>query len=415
MKLSKPQRTISDCSARFRVAVCGRRFGKSFLAMNEVAKVARFPNKKIYLVYPSYRQAKTVMWDQIKYRMQDVGWLKKANETDLTITLINNSRISLRGADNPDSLRGVGLDFVCMDEFAMIDEKAWTEVLRPTLSDKAGSALFISTPLGTSNWAYDLYNRGLDPNEPNWASFSYSTLEGGNVPADEIEQARRDLDERTFEQEYLATFVTYRNRIYYAFDRAHNVRKYDGPEPKIIYIGMDFNINPMSIAVFVQEGDRVYAIDEIEMYSSNTEEAVEEIRARYPTAKVFVYPDPAGAARKTSAAHGQTDHTILANAGFVVKSPRGHNAVRDGINAVNSKLCNSLGQRTLFVDPKCRKIIECLEKHSFKEGTSIPDKDTGYDHMADAVRYYIDYAFPVRRDREEQPYPQRWGHAIGSR
>ena len=237
MKLSKPQRIISECSARFRVVVAGRRFGKSFLAMNEVAKVARFPNKRIYLVYPSYRQAKTVIWDQLKYRMQDIGWLKKANETDLTLTLINNSKISLRGADNPDSLRGVGLDFVCIDEFAMVDEKAWTEVLRPTLSDKAGSALFISTPLGTSNWAYDLYNRGQDPNEPNWASFSYSTLEGGNVPVEEIEQARRDLDERTFEQEYLATFVTYRNRIFYAFDRAHNVRKYEGPEPTMIYTG----------------------------------------------------------------------------------------------------------------------------------------------------------------------------------
>ena len=208
MKLSVPQQTISNDLARFRVAICGRRFGKSFLAMNEVAKVSRFPNRRSFLVYPSYRQAKAVIWDQLKYRMADLRWLKKANESDLTLTLINNSKISLRGADNPDSLRGVGLDFVCMDEFAMIDEKAWTEVLRPTLSDKQGTALFISTPLGTSNWAYDLYNRGLDPTETQWASFAYSTVDGGNVPVEEVEQARRDLDQRTFEQEYLATFVS---------------------------------------------------------------------------------------------------------------------------------------------------------------------------------------------------------------
>ena len=414
MKLSQPQRTISDCSARFRVAVCGRRFGKSFLAMNEVAKVARFPNKKIYLVYPSYRQAKTVMWDQIKYRMQDVGWLKKANETDLTITLINNSKISLRGADNPDSLRGVGLDFVCMDEFAMIDEKAWTEVLRPTLSDKAGSALFISTPLGTSNWAYDLYNRGQDPNETNWASFSYSTLDGGNVPADEIEQARRDLDARTFEQEYLATFVQYKNQIYYAFSRSRNVQVWEKPTPAILHIGLDFNVGMMSASVFAQEGNNIHAIDEIALYSSNTSEVVEEILTRYPKTKIFVYPDPAGAARKTSSS-GVTDHTILANAGFVIKAPRSHNPVRDGINAVNSKLCNANGQVSFFVDPKCKKIIEALEKHSYKEGTSIPDKDNGHDHFSDSIRYYIDYVFPVKRDRDENYYPQRWGHAIGSK
>lgn len=415
MKLSAPQQVISDSAARFRVAVCGRRFGKSFLAMNEVAKVSRFPNKRSFLVYPSYRQAKAVIWDQLKYRMQDLRWLKKANESDLTLTLVNNSRISLRGADNPDSLRGVGLDFICMDEFAMIDEKAWTEVLRPTLSDKQGTALFISTPLGTSNWAYDLYNRGLDPTETQWESFAYSTLDGGNVPESEVEQARRDLDARTFEQEYLATFVSYRNRIFYAFDRAHNVRPWTQPVPSVVHIGMDFNVSPMSIAVFAQQGDIIHAIDEIELYSSNTEEAIQEIRNRYPSSKVIVYPDPAGAARKTSATHGTTDHTLLANAGFVVKAPRSHNPIRDGINAVNSKLLSASGARTFFVDPRCKRTIESLEKHSFKEGTSIPDKDTGHDHMSDAIRYYIDYVFPVRRDREEPGLPQRWGHATGKR
>jgi len=343
----------------------------------------------------------------------DLNWVDRVNESDLTITLKNGSRISLRGADNPDSLRGVGLDGIIMDEFAMIEEKAWTEVLRPTLSDRRGTALFISTPMGTANWAYDLYNRGCDPSEHQWEAWSFRTIDGGNVSAAEIEQARRDLDQRTFNQEYLATFESYQNRIYYAFDRGTNIQEWTKPIPDIVYIGLDFNVGMMSASVFAREGDNVYAIDEIALYSSNTAEMVAEISGRYPRKKIFVYPDPSGSARKSSAS-GHTDHTILANAGFVVKAPHSHNPVRDGINAVNTKLCNAAGQRTFFVDPKCKKIIESLEKHTYKENSNnVPDKDSGFDHFSDSIRYFIDYVFPVKRDIDPRELiPRRWGHNL---
>jgi hypothetical protein len=415
MPLSKPQQTIADSPARFRVAICGRRFGKTFLSIREMAKVARMPGKVVWYIAPSYRQAKQIVWQQLKEKLYDVNWVKKVNETDLSILLKNGSVIALRGADNPDSLRGISLDFVVFDEFAMIDDDAFYSVIRPTLSDRRGTALFISTPMGTDNWAYDLYNKGQDPNEYLWDSYQYTTLDGGNVSPEEIEAAKQDLDARTFEAEYLATFVTFQNRIYYAFDRAHNVQVYDKPTPKILHIGMDFNVGMMSASVFAQEGNTIHAIDEIALHSSNTQEMSEEILARYPATKIYVYPDPSGAGRRSSADSGTTDHTILANAGFVVKAPHKHNPVRDGINAVNSKLCSARGERTFFVDPKCKKILESLEKHSYKSGTSIPDKDSGYDHFSDSIRYYIDYVFPVRRDID--PYetrPQRWGHALAA-
>jgi hypothetical protein len=256
--------------------------------------------------------------------------------------------------------------------------------------------------------------KGLDPTEHQWESFQYTTIQGGNVSEEEIEAARGDLDPRTFRQEYEATFEEYANRIYYAFDRAKSIRQYTEATPLTIHVGLDFNVGQMSASIFHQQGNTVHAIDEIAMPSSNTQEIVEEIRARYPTSKVFVYPDPAGSARKTSAASGVTDHTILANAGFIVKAPRAHNPVRDGINAVNSKLCSADGTTTFFVDPKCKKILESLEKHTYKEGSNgIPDKDSGYDHMSDAIRYYIDYVFPIRRNVDpELLKPQRWGHAL---
>jgi len=412
MSLNPGQQAVTASDARFRVVIAGRRWGKTHLAIRELAKVCRFPDKRAFYVAPTYRQAKQIVWDTLKYRLQDLGWVRGVNESDLTIRLINGSTISLRGADNPDSLRGVGLDFVVMDEFAMIDQKAWTEVLRPTLSDKQGSAMFISTPMGQSNWSYDLYQRTLQ--DPNWASFQFTTLEGGNVPVEEIEQARRDLDERTFRQEYEATFESAGNRVYYAFDRAVNVRAAPaGLEHTVIYTGWDFNIDPMSVVIAVRSGESLYVTDEISMYSSNTQEAVEEVHQRYPRARVWAYPDPASRQRKTSAG-GATDLTILQNAGFVVKAPNAHTPVRDRINAVNSRLRSASGEVTLYIDPKCRRLIEGLERQTYKAGSTTPDKDNDYNHANDALGYMIDYMFPVRRDREPIAGTQRWTHQIAN-
>lgn len=412
MALNYGQREISESTARFKVVIAGRRWGKTHLAVREMAKAARFPNRNIWYVAPTYRMCKQIVWDNLKHKLMDLNWVTKVNESDLTILLKNGSKISLRGADNPDALRGVSLDYCVLDEFAMIDSMAWTSVLRPTLSDRKGSAMFISTPTGR-NWAYDLYQKGLDSTEESWASFSYTTVQGGNVSPEEIEAARNDLDSRTFRQEYEATFEEYANRIYYAFDRSHNVKPYLGNTPSMIYVGLDFNVGMMSATLFARDGELLHAFDEVALYSSNTAEMAAELQSRYPKSRFTVFPDPAGAARKSSAEIGVTDHTILRNAGFTVKVPHSHNPVKDGINAVNSRLCNTLGIRNFLIDPKCKKTIESLEKHTYKEGTSIPDKDSGHDHFSDALRYAIDYMFPIRRDVDpNSTLPQRWGHAI---
>ena len=413
MPLSLPQRTITEDTTRFRVVVAGRRFGKTHLAIRELCWHARDPYKDVWYVAPSYKMARQIVWRKLKKKLQDLNWIAKTNETELTIILVNGSSIALKGADNYDSLRGVGLDFIVLDEFADISPDAWYETLRPTLSDKQGRALFIGTPKGIGNWSYELYQNSLDSQD--WQSFSYTTVDGGNVTAEEIESAKRDLDERTFRQEYLATFETYSGRIYYSFDRAQNVvaGELAAKDLDVIYIGMDFNVDPMSAVIAIRKGDDLCVIDEIRMFSSNTQECVDEIKSRYPKSKVWVYPDPAARQRKTSAG-GFTDLTILQNAGFIVKAPSSHTPVRDRINAVNSRLCDAKGIRHLFLLPKCKYTIEGLERHVYKEGTSQPDKDSGYDHMMDALGYMTDYLFPVRRDQDANAVkPQRWGHKIG--
>ena len=411
MPLTVPQQIIADDTHRFKVVVAGRRFGKTHLAIRQLAYYARIPNQEVWYVAPSYKQAKMIVWRKLKQRLQDLRWVKKTNESELSITLKNNSTISLKGADNEDSLRGVGLDYLIMDEFADIDSEAWYEVLRPTLADRKGQAMFIGTPKGIANWAYDLYTRNTDDSDT-WASFQFTTIQGGNVTEEEIEAARKDLDERTFRQEFLATFETYAGRIYYAFDRNTNIQKCPVDAWDILYTGWDFNIDPMSVVIAIKVGDQLYVVDEVRMYSSNTQEAVEEVRSRYPKSKIWAYPDPAARQRKTSAG-GATDITILQNAGFVVKSPNSHTPVRDRINAVNSRLCDSMGIRKLFVSQTCKYTIEGLERHTYKQGTQTPDKDSGHDHMMDALGYMVDYMFPVRRDVDPNLLaPRRLSHAV---
>jgi hypothetical protein len=125
---------------------------------------------------------------------------------------------------------------------------------------------------------------------------------------------------------------------------------------------------------------------------------------------MFVYPDPAGAQRKTSA-NGMTDHKILENKGFIVKAPRKHDLVRDRINALNARLKNANGAINLEIGKNCKFTIECLEKHSFKPNTSIPDKDTGYDHMVDALSYMVAFLFPIVKPQTAYK-PQTWGTKI---
>ena len=410
MQLSKPQWQIAQDAARWRTAICGRRFGKTFLSIRELCYAARIPKQTVWYVAPTYKQAKQIVFRPLKERLMDLRWVKKINETNLEIELKNGSVIGLRGADNYDSLRGVGLNFLVLDEFADIKPEAWYETLRPTLSDKAGRALFIGTPKGIGNWSYDIFNKGFE-DPANWSSYQFTTLDGGNVPFTEVESARSDLDEKTFNQEYCATFETYSGVIYYNFDRKANVKPYDGLLPDVIHVGIDFNIDPMSASVGIQTDAGFHFIDYLKVYGSNTNEICDEIKRRYPSKKIFVYPDASGKQRRSSA-NGMTDHIILQNAGFVVKSGNSNPAVKDRIAAVNSKLKNTVGGIGLWVDPKCKSIIEGLERQTYKEGTQIPDKD-GTDHQNDATGYVISWLYPIKRNRETQDVGT-WRHRIGN-
>jgi hypothetical protein len=402
VQLTLPQSEIFLCPSRFVSVVAGRRFGKTFLSTGKILEQAvKSPNRNVWYVAPTYGAAKEIAWDMLIATIPP-EYVSKTNETSLTLRLINGSVIALKGAEKPNNLRGRSLDYVVMDEFADMRPEAWYEVLRPALSDRNGGGMFIGTPKGRNHF-YDIWGKGIDGDD-NWASFQYTTLQGGNVSQEEIAAARQDLDERTFQQEYEAAFVNYSGIIYYGFSREHSVVKIED-SGSTLHIGLDFNIDPMSAVVCLRHGNTLLAIDEIVMYGSNTDEMVAEIKSRYGDRPAIIYPDPASRQRKTSAG-GRTDLSILQNAGFAVKSKNSHALVRDRINAVNSRLRSSSGDRYLFIDPKCKHTIKSLERQTYKEGTSQPNKD-GFDHMNDALGYLVEFLFPVRTDYKIEQ-PTRW-------
>ena len=409
MPLSKPQKQIFDDTSRFRVVSAGRRFGKSFLSIWEMARAARFPDQKIMYVAPTYRSAKGIIWDELKSQLLSKRWVKKINESELSILLVNNSTIILRSADAGENIRGLEFDLIICDEIAFFPNVSiWTDILRPTLSSRPGSrALFISTPQGMGNFFYDLYQQGHTVDD--WSSYQFTTAEGGNVPPEEIEAAKRDLYTKTYLQEYEASFQSSGNVIYYAF-KPDNIRKFDQEIPNQLHVGLDLNVSKMTAVVFVKYTDGLHIMDEVVLRNTNTDEICQALRERYPGKKIYIYADPAGKQRRTSA-RDNTDHTIITQWGMELRSPRAHPLVKDRINAVNRLLCNADEQRHLFVDPKCKESIESLSKQQYKPGTSIPIKDAefGYDGVNDGIGYAVSFLYPLRKE-----YTQRTAKVFGA-
>jgi hypothetical protein len=194
---------VHESRARFRVVNCGRRFGKTTMAANDEMKFALdYDEVFCWWVAPTARQAK-IAYRLMKRALKDI--LTKHNDTDMRLELPNGSIIECRSCDDPDNLRGEGIHFMVVEEAAMIPDATWFGVLRPMLSDTNGKAIFISTPKG-HNWFYIMYQRGLDPLLKDYESFIRPTSSNPYIDSKEIEDARRDLPEDLFEQEYLAVF-----------------------------------------------------------------------------------------------------------------------------------------------------------------------------------------------------------------
>jgi Terminase large subunit, T4likevirus-type, N-terminal len=213
-------RVHASC-ARFRVVAMGRRFGKTFLAVNELTKSAlERKNTEYAWIEPWFRQAKIV------YRLMRKVWhgiIAYKSDAELRIEFKNGSVLQFFSAENPDAIRGNGFDGVVIDEAgdALRNESVWFDAIRPTLSDRGGWALIIGTPKGR-NLFFRMFTWGEDPEHPDWASFTAPTADNPYIPASEIEAAKRELPEDSFLQEYAAVFLEFGAGVFKGIDACIN-------------------------------------------------------------------------------------------------------------------------------------------------------------------------------------------------
>ena len=387
LTLRHAQGEVFNDRTRFRVLVAGRRFGKSYLACIELVRGAiERPGETFFYCAPTYRMAKDISWKVLK-RLVPTSWIKSKNETDLKLELVNGSMIELKGTENAMALRGRSLSGVVLDEAAFMDQTVWSEVIRPALADKQGWGLFISTPDGTASWFYELWQYAAT-DDPNWKRWSFTTIEGGNVPPEEVEAARAQLDARTFRQEFEASFENLSGLVAVSFSDANiSTDAKDIPILPLL-LGVDFNVDPMSGICAVRDGETLYVFDEIIMTGgATTWDFAEEVTRRYGVERrTIACPDPTGGARKTQGV-GFTDHTILRKSGFSVSTPKAPWKVRDKITAVNTALLDASGTRRCKIHPRCRELIKSFRTLTYTPGTGLPNKNLGVDHAFDAFGY----------------------------
>lgn len=211
IQLHPQQMEVFRSAARFKVVAAGRRWGKSRLAAwMMLIEALKSTEKEVFYIAPTFQQAKDTMWDMLKMIGADV--ISVAHENTCVLTLINGRKIFLKGSDRPDTLRGVGLCFVVLDEYASMKPDVWEKVIQPTLMDVKGRALFIGTPDGKNHF-YDLYLEAMG-NPPLWETWQFYSVDNPYLDRVEVESRRLSMSEAAFRQEMEASFESFSGGIF---------------------------------------------------------------------------------------------------------------------------------------------------------------------------------------------------------
>jgi hypothetical protein len=357
-----------------------------------------FNNKNIKYGYfaPTLKMARSLMWDLL-LRTIDKNLIVRSNKSDMFIELWNGSIISLWGGENYNAARGQGFNAIAIDEAAYCPPELWAEVLLPTLATTKGCAKFISTPAGKTNWYYELTNN-LD-----FTHHHYTSIDGGWIPREEIERARALLDEKTFKQEYEASFEVMGNTVYYIFNDYVNTDYSYNPTLRTV-LAWDFNINPLSTIV-IQEvtKDNWVAVKEFVINNQNTESQCQVIdnwlQATGFNGDLEFTGDATGTAQKTSAS--RTDWQIIENyfknyKGFNVNKKRCRSH-KDRVITLNNLFHNIIqGERLKINFKECPKLVRDLRVVEWKPNGIQIDKKDGVSDPSDALSYFSFNYYPIQ-------------------
>src|SRR5687767_7707629 len=277
--LHPSQEYILGNAKRFNHLRCGRRFGKTTL-IEELSSIA-LDGERVGIWFPTYKDLSEV-WKDLKKTYGPV--ISKQNEQLKQIELLTNGLIDFWSMEEPDSGQGRKYHRAIIDEAAKAPKlyQAWENTIRPTLTDYVGDAFILSRPKGKNNGFYLLEekHRQFD----NWAFFHFSTYDNPHIQATEVEEAKTQLDEINFRQEYLAEYVDANDRPFmYAFDVKKHVIDFYEPNPHLpIIFSADFNKDPMTCLVGQQvDLMTVYAFDELDMPDGSTPELCEVLKSTY--------------------------------------------------------------------------------------------------------------------------------------
>jgi len=391
ISLHSSQEQVAKDTARFRVVCCGRRWGKTTLSTLEMFAFANARKQsKVVYVAPSIKQARDIAWAMLK-KSTNACWAKEPNETRLELFIKDKhgtvSEIWLRGAENIESLRGLKIDFLVVDEVASMGnwDSTWSEVLRPTLTDSKGQALFISTPKGRNHF-WRLFDK--EKEDTDYKSFKFTSYDNPYIPADEIDKARQELDETIFQQEYMAEFKNFTGLVYKDFSRERHVIEPVELRPNWTYFrAIDFGwVHPTAVVFFaLTDKGILYQYDEIYHTQLKTPDLAELIKQK--TAGRMMTQTYADSAQ-------QSDIAELQKYGMGVlpvskTSGSGENYTVFKIRKVTEKLRNA----SFFVFKNCVNTIDEFEKYKYKEvneGGVVKEEPAKMDdHALDAIAYLI--------------------------
>ena len=414
-KPHEKQLLVHNDEHRFKVIVCGRRWGKTILAVNELIKKAMMTPGQYWYVAPTYKQAHLIAWEMLKRFAVPELRRKKPDETELKVDLINGASIRLMGADNPDSLRGVGLRGVVLDEFADIKRSVWTTIIRPMLSDYKGWAIFLGTPKGKINHLYEHFIKDTEHHDADYRtpenisidadkdykSFIFRTVDNPYIDPIEIEKAKQELAPQYFKQEYEASFENYTGLIYKEFNDAKHIISINATEKETgrkfikdwwkVYIGIDTGRHTAVSFMTIDDKGKKYIFDEIYSYDDTVFNVASQIKhklAQWGIAKTPIcFIDSAS----------QVKREYEANKIYCVDSEKD---VENQIEQVRKNLAHDT---ICYNSDKCPMHIVEHKGYIWDEKAKKPQPIKENDHTVNAVQYILSTYMAVKsKDTEKE-------------
>lgn len=385
--------------ARFMIIVAGRRGGKTHLIKKKIRQKAYQspPGAEIAYIGPTNQHAKEIIWDALIEEFDQAGWNYKPYVSKQRFELPGKRKVYVLGAEKIQRLRGHALYHAFPDELAFFHTplQEVMQVLRPCLSDLKGGITCATTPDGKGTEAYDLWIQAQSRDD--WSTHFWKTIDNPHIDPEEIAEARRNLDEKSFLQEYEAAWQSFEGLAYYAFDENLHIKK----QPPInkeypIKLCFDFNVNPTTLLISQKINGMNRYLKEYSLKNSSTEQTVLDFCEDHKdisrvSHELRIRGDSSGNNRSSTT--GWSDYKyvqdILTNKGFrfSLDVPSRNPAIVDRVKYVNSWLRSFDGHHRVEIDPSCRDLIRDLASQALKG--RHPDDKNNLGHKADALGYDI--------------------------